>query len=85
MALHKMAQKLRRRRFDEGSLTLDNAKLSFRLDGDGYPESASLVDRQPANELVEEMMLLANRRVATRIAKEYPDGKALLRCFQSFH
>ena len=76
--LHGLARKLRARRFAEGSLRLNNPKLSFRCDPQGHPLEASVYVQREANELVEEFMLLANRRVATVIAEACP-GLAVLR------
>ena len=76
--LHGLARKLRARRFAEGSLRLNNPKLSFRCDPQGHPLEASVYVQHEANELVEEFMLLANRRVATVIAEACP-GLAVLR------
>lgn len=38
--LHGIAQQLRGRRYAEGSLRLDNVKISFELDGEGNPVSS---------------------------------------------
>ena len=76
--LHGLARKLRARRFAEGSLRLNNPKLSFRCDPQGHPLEASVYVQREANELVEEFMLLANRRVAAVIAEACP-GLAVLR------
>ena len=76
--LHGLARKLRARRFAEGSLRLNNPKLSFRCDPQGHPLEASVYVQREANKLVEEFMLLANRRVATVIAEACP-GLAVLR------
>merc|ERR1719327_1165500 len=77
-ALHGVAHKLRARRFAEGSLRLNNPKLSFRCDPHGHPLEAAVYVQREANELVEEFMLLANRRVAAVIAEACP-GLAVLR------
>ena len=41
LRLHGIAQKLRGRRYAEGSLRLDNVKLGFELDAEGSPVSCS--------------------------------------------
>jgi ribonuclease R len=57
---------LRKLRFENGgSVQLESVKLTFKLDAaTGKPVSVSQYVQKPANELVEEFMLLANRRVA---------------------
>ena len=42
LALDKIARNLHRRRFENGALRLDKAKLGFRLDDDGNPATCSL-------------------------------------------
>ncbi|ORY83588.1 hypothetical protein BCR35DRAFT_265184 [Leucosporidium creatinivorum] len=76
--LASLARHLRKRRFDNGALRIDNVKVSFNLDEQGYPEDASTFIRKEANELIEEFMLLANISVAGKIAAGLPD-QALLR------
>ncbi|CAO1632312.1 unnamed protein product [Parajaminaea phylloscopi] len=76
--LHDLAQVMRRRRFAEGALRIDNVKLNFRLDDDGLPTDASVAQGREANQLIEEFMLTANTAVSQRIAAGMPDT-ALLR------
>ena len=73
------ARGMRRRRFEDGAVRLDQAKLSFEMDDDGNPNRAFAYVTREANHLVEEFMLAANRAVATLAAEAYPD-RALLRC-----
>jgi DIS3-like exonuclease 2 len=89
LALHGLAARMRARRFASGALRLDNTRLYFALAAsleDGEDESsggvtpigaAPYITRQ-AHQLVEEFMLLANRRVAAFIADAFPE-RALLR------
>lgn len=76
--LHDLAQIMRRRRFDEGALSVENVKLNFRLDDNGLPADASAAQGREANHLIEEFMLTANTAVSQRIAAGLPDT-ALLR------
>ena len=39
LALHSIARNLRKARFDNGALRLDNIRLFFKLDKDGNPVS----------------------------------------------
>ena len=78
--LHQVAVKLRRRRFEKGTLRLDKAKISFDLDGEtGMPIGWHPYVQRESNKLIEEYMLLANMAVAHRIYKAFPD-RAMLRC-----
>jgi len=76
--LHKLGQVLRKRRFDEGSLRLNNTKIVFAMDEDGNPCKAIPYRTKQSNHLVEEFMLLANRSVAKFISHVFPEN-ALLR------
>ena len=76
--LNALARRLRARRFAAGSLRLNNPKLTFRCDEQGHPVEAGVYVQREANELVEEFMLLANRRVAALIAEVEPN-RAVLR------
>ncbi|CAC5394876.1 DIS3L2 [Mytilus coruscus] len=77
--LQMIAKNLRKARFDEGALRLDQVKLQFTLDKDtGMPNGYSVYKQKDSNRLVEEFMLLANMAVAHKIKKDFPD-KAFLR------
>lgn len=41
LTLHEVAVNLRRRRFENGAIRLDNVKLYFTLDADGNPVAAT--------------------------------------------
>ncbi|CAH1775460.1 unnamed protein product [Owenia fusiformis] len=77
--LDKIAKQLRKQRFDQGALRLDQVKLSYALDKEtGMPCGYSVYQQKDSNKLIEEFMLLANMAVAHRISKMFPE-KALLR------
>lgn len=68
--MNSIAQKRRKYRYETGSLFIDNFRKRFKLDEEYYPQSFSIEDRGPANFMVEEFMLLANKLVGeTLIAK----------------
>lgn len=77
--LHKFALRLRRNRFENGALRLDQVKLQFDLDKEtGLPNGYHVHKQRDANELIEEFMLLANMAIAHHIYEAYPET-ALLR------
>ncbi|XP_074045755.1 DIS3-like exonuclease 2 isoform X3 [Macrotis lagotis] len=77
--LHGIARQLRRQRFVDGALRLDQLKLAFTLDQDtGMPQGCHIYEYKDSNKLVEEFMLLANMAVAHRIYRSFPE-RALLR------
>ncbi|KAM6304821.1 DIS3-like exonuclease 2 [Aegotheles albertisi] len=77
--LHRIAQHLRKQRFIDGALRLDQLKLSFTLDqASGMPQGCYIYQYRDSNKLVEEFMLLANMAVAHQIYRSFPE-QALLR------
>ncbi|HAE36361.1 MAG: Ribonuclease R [Candidatus Nomurabacteria bacterium GW2011_GWF2_35_66] len=62
--LNLIAKKLNKKRFDEGAIMLEQEEVKFKLDSSGVPISVYTKARGDTNKLVEEFMLLANRRVA---------------------
>ncbi|XP_050819728.1 DIS3-like exonuclease 2 isoform X2 [Gopherus flavomarginatus] len=77
--LHRIARHLRKQRFIDGALRLDQLKLSFTLDKEsGMPQGCYIYQYRDSNKLVEEFMLLANMAVAHQIYRSFPQ-QALLR------
>ncbi|KAK9713853.1 hypothetical protein RND81_06G054800 [Saponaria officinalis] len=76
--LHEISKALKEQRFNSGALRLDNAKIVFSLDAFGDPYACNLCERNDANYLVEELMLLANSTAGEIISRAFPDS-ALLR------
>ncbi|XP_065226158.1 DIS3-like exonuclease 2 [Planococcus citri] len=81
-SLQFLARKLRKRRFDEGALKIDQPKIVFSFDDNQVPSSYSLFVPKESNWLIEEFMLIANILTANRIREKYPD-LALLRLHSS--
>lgn len=67
--LDRLAQKLRAERFKNGALDFDRIEVKFDLDGAGKPLGVYFKESKEANKLIEEFMLLANKKVAERIGK----------------
>ncbi|ORZ21103.1 hypothetical protein BCR42DRAFT_321271 [Absidia repens] len=76
--LHKLSLCMRKRRYENGALSMNSIKLSFKLDDDGEPEKVWVYQLKEANRLIEEFMLRANMSVAEKICEHYP-GEAMLR------
>lgn len=64
LSLHDLATKLRARRYKEGSINFERDEVKFNLDEDGKPLGVYFKVQKESNHLIEEFMLLANRRVA---------------------
>jgi ribonuclease R len=74
---HKLAQKIRRLRFKNGSLALDFPETKIRLDEQGRVLRIEKIENDVSHQLIEEYMLLANEAVATRLMSQ--NQKAIYR------
>jgi ribonuclease R len=71
--LDKYAKKLRNQRLKEGSITFDKQEVKFKLDGNNKPTDIIFKVMKDSNKLIEELMLLANKKVAELLNEnEYP-------------
>ena len=70
--LNTCAKILRKKRMSNGALSFDRVEVKFNLDQENNPESIFFKSSRDAHKLVEEFMLLANRRVAEFIGKQKP-------------
>jgi len=77
--LNNLAQKLRKDRFDKGAISFEREEVKFDLDEHGKPLGIKFMEHGLSNELVEEFMLLANKRVANFIGNK--KGKKEKRTF----
>ena len=68
--LNNYAKILRNKRISRGALTFEREEVSFDLDKEDNPESIFFKTPKDSNKLVEEFMLLANKRVAEFIGKQ---------------
>jgi len=70
LLLHKLAQQLRAKRFAFGAFSFERVEVQFDLDDEGRPLGVRFRDMGTANQLIEEFMLLANRKVAEYVGKQ---------------
>ncbi|KAM3966197.1 DIS3-like exonuclease 2 [Aphomia sociella] len=78
--LGKISSILRKKRFEEGALRIDQPKVAFHLNStNGLPDSFWIYESKESHQLIEEFMLLANMTVAKRIYEDHPN-LAFLRC-----
>jgi ribonuclease R len=64
LLLDKIAKKLKDKRFKNGAISFETLEVKFKLDENGKPLSIYIKDRKDVHKLIEEFMLLANRKVA---------------------
>ena len=74
--LNDLAKKLRAERFKAGALDFEREEVKFYLDEKGHPTGVYFKRSKEANKLIEEFMLLANKKVAEFIGKPKPGKKA---------
>jgi ribonuclease R len=68
LILDRLAKKLRHERQRKGSIFFDKAEVKFHLDEAGAPLGVFFKTQKDAHKLIEDFMLLANRKVAEYIA-----------------
>ncbi|MBQ3246946.1 MAG: ribonuclease R [Alistipes sp.] len=69
LTLNRLAQGMREARIANGALLFDRREAKFTLDDSGKPTGVYFKESKEANHLIEEFMLLANKRVAQFCSK----------------
>ncbi len=70
LKLNALAKILRKKRMKEGAISFDRVEVKFNLDENANPTGVFFKESKDANKLIEEFMLLANRKVAEFVGKE---------------
>lgn len=70
LTLDRIAKILRAERFKHGSIGFERDEAKFILDEQGKPLGVYFKEMKDSNQLIEEFMLLANRRVAEFVGKK---------------
>ena len=70
LKLNELAYILRDRKFKNGAISFETTEVKFKLDEKGKPTGVYIKERKDAHKLIEDYMLLANRKVAEFIAKK---------------
>ncbi len=68
--LNHLAYKLRDRKFKNGAISFESTEVKFKLDETGKPIGVYVKERKDSHKLIEDFMLLANRKVAEFVAKK---------------
>lgn len=76
LKLHELAQILRKNRFKHGAIGFERTEVKFDLDAKGKPLGVFFKENIESNQLIEEFMLLANKKVAELIGKVKDKEKA---------
>ena len=72
LVLDRLAKKMRLRRMREGAISFDKVEVKFNLDEEANPVGVYFKTSKDANKLIEEFMLLANRKVSEFVGKMRP-------------
>jgi ribonuclease R len=70
LVLHRLAQQLRTKRFSSGAFAFERVEIKFDLNEAGKPVGIKFREMGTSNQLIEEFMLLANKRVAEYVGKK---------------
>jgi ribonuclease R/exosome complex exonuclease DIS3/RRP44 len=70
LTLDTLAKKLRKKRLQQGAITFDRVEVKFNLDENAEPIGVFFKESKDANKLIEEFMLLANRKVAEFVGRK---------------
>lgn len=62
--LNRLAKKLQQQKLDAGALVFEESEIKFRLDATGKPIGVTKKERNDAHKLIEDFMLLANKKTA---------------------
>ena len=69
LTLNDISQKLRKKRFNHGAINFSSQEVRFKLNEKGDPIGIMIKESKEAHQLIEELMLLANRTVAEHVSK----------------
>ena len=80
VTLNRLAKKMRSRRMRDGAISFDKVEVKFNLNEENEPVGVFFKTAKDANKLIEEFMLLANKKVAEYIGKQSPKKTFVYRC-----
>jgi ribonuclease R len=72
LKMDELAKKMRNKRMSSGAISFDKVEVKFDLDEQANPVGVFFKTSKDANKLIEEFMLLANRKVSEFIGKKSP-------------
>tara|TARA_R110001592_G_scaffold52177_1_gene159859 strand:+ start:5953 stop:8181 length:2229 start_codon:yes stop_codon:yes gene_type:complete len=72
LKMNELAKVMRKKRMSHGAISFDKVEVKFNLDEQANPLGVYFKTSEDANKLIEEFMLLANKKVAEFIGKQSP-------------
>ena len=79
LSLDRLAKILRKKRMAHGAISFDKVEVKFNLNEENEPVGVFFKESKDANKLIEEFMLLANRKVAEFIGRQKPEKTFIYR------
>ncbi|PKA98259.1 RNAse R [Flavobacteriaceae bacterium MAR_2009_75] len=73
LEMDRLAKIMRDKRMQQGAISFDKVEVRFKLNEQSEPTGVYFKESKDANKLIEEFMLLANRKVAEFIGKRKPE------------
>ena len=68
--LNNLAYRLREKKMANGAIAFESSEVKFELDSDGRPIKITLKERTDIHKMIEDFMLLANKKVAEYVSKK---------------
>lgn len=75
LTLNEISKSLRAARFKNGAINFNSKEVRFQLNEEGVPIGIEIKESKEAHQLIEELMLLANRTVAQFVQKKKINGQ----------
>lgn len=79
LKMNEMARKMRSARMRDGAISFDKVEVKFDLDENANPVGVFFKTSKDANKMIEEFMLLANRKVSEFVGKQKPQKTFIYR------
>jgi ribonuclease R len=77
LLLNDISQRMRKKRFEKGAINFSSQEVRFKLDEKGKPIGIVVKESKESHQLIEELMLLANKTVAESVAKLHINKKPI--------
>lgn len=77
LLLNDISQTLRKKRFAKGAINFSSQEVRFKLDEKGRPIGVVVKESKESHQLIEELMLLANKTVAENVSKLHINKKPI--------
>lgn len=77
LLLNDISQRMRKKRFEKGAINFSSQEVRFKLDEKGRPIGIVVKESKESHQLIEELMLLANKTVAENVSKLHINKKPI--------